>query len=40
MTSNYYSKLENLEFVEFENKGHFNKKAGVLKLEEIWYYLK
>lgn len=36
----YYSKLKNLEFVEFENKGHFNKKSGVLKLEEIWYYLK
>ena len=28
----YYSKLENIKFVEFSKKGHFNKSAGVLEL--------
>jgi len=31
----YYSKLENIKFVEFKNKGHFNEAAWVLELKEI-----
>ena len=26
----YYSNLENIKFIEFSKKGHFNKSAGVL----------
>jgi len=35
----YYSNLENIKFIEFSQKGHFNKSAGVLKLKEILDYL-
>ncbi len=31
----YYSKLENIKFIEFSKKGHFNKSAGVEELGEI-----
>lgn len=37
---NYYSKLDNIEFIEFKNKWHFNKKAWVLELNEILEYIK
>jgi len=36
----YYSKLENIKFVEFKWKGHFNESAWVLELREILDYLK
>lgn len=37
---NFYSNLENIKFVEFSKKGHFNKSAGVLELREVLDYLK
>ena len=40
MLKAYYSKLENVKFVEFSKKGHFNKSAGILELGEILEYLK
>ena len=36
----YYSKLENIKFIEFSKKGHFNKSAWFLELKEILDYLK
>lgn len=37
---NYYNNLENIKFVEFKWKWHFNQWAGVLELKEILDYLK
>ena len=34
----YYSQFENVEFIEFEDKWHFNTIAGVLQLDEILEY--
>ena len=36
----YYSKLENIKFVEFKWKWHFNRSAWILELKEILDYLK
>jgi len=36
----YYSNLENIKFIEFSKKGHFNESAWVLELEEILDYLR
>lgn len=36
----YYSKLDNIEFKEFKNKGHFNQWAWILELKEILEYIK
>lgn len=35
----YYNNLDNIEFVEFKNKCHFNKESWVLELEEILEYI-
>lgn len=35
----YYSDFKNIEFREFQNKGHFNEWAWVLELEEVLEYL-
>ena len=36
----YYSNFENIKFIEFKNKWHFNRGAWILELEEILEYLK
>jgi len=36
----YYSKLENVKFIDFKDKWHFNKSAWVLELSEILECLK
>ncbi|MFK7779783.1 MAG: alpha/beta fold hydrolase [Candidatus Gracilibacteria bacterium] len=35
----YYSQLNNVNFLDFHNKGHFNKDAGVLEIKEIFNYI-
>ena len=35
----YYSNLDNIEFLEFKEKGHFNSKAWVSELKEVLDYL-
>lgn len=35
----YYCMLENVEFVEFEDKGHFNNSAKVFELPDILEYI-
>mgnify|MGYP003563929483 CR=1 FL=1 len=36
---NYYKKLENVNFVEFKNKWHFNQSAWIYEIPEILKYL-
>ena len=35
----YYKNIDNIKFIEFKNKWHFNKTSWVLELEEILEYL-
>ena len=36
----YYNNFENIKFVEFKNKGHFNESAWVLELVDILNFVK
>ncbi len=36
---NYYNNLDNVKFIDFSWKWHFNKSAWVLELEEILDYI-
>nr|MDD3720001.1 alpha/beta hydrolase [Candidatus Gracilibacteria bacterium] len=36
----YYKQLKKVEFIEFQNMGHFNSQDGVFRLDEILNYIK